>query len=153
LFAGVVWLPALHLFYVPSRAEQDVAARALARPEVLSATTPPDLAQMRGTNPEWDFMRRTFAVLTLANRALEYADESEGDLGAIDAIVDETLDLDANRGDEHFMLPYGRARPFVDSGARSLFIDGEVVLMIAARELVAPRERSIRGERTRSEAS
>lgn len=34
------------------------------------------------------------------------------------------------------MLPYGRARPFVDPAGTSIFVEGELALMLAARQLV-----------------
>jgi hypothetical protein len=94
---------------------------------------------MRRVNPEWDFMARTYGVLALANRALARPDERTDDLAAIDGIIDETLRDDEALGAEHFLLPYAKARAFLDPETHSLFVDGEIVMMIAARELVAPR--------------
>lgn len=141
LVAGaVLWLPALHLFHAPDR---DAIASALAARQI-AAPVPPAGA-MRAVNPEWDFMRRTYVVLALANRALARPAERTRSLEAIDAIVDSTLAISQENGDVHFMLPYAKRGPFMDPGARSLFIDGEIVAMIAARDLVEPRA-STQGE-------
>jgi len=55
----------------------------------------------------------------------------------MDRIIERAMD-DA-RDEDRFLLPYARAKPFVDPSARSVFIDGELLAMIAARLLVAPR--------------
>lgn len=140
LVATVVWLPAMHGFFgldtgERGRVADKLAARALS-PEGAGT------ASMRAVNPEWDFMRRTYLVLALANRALANPAERARDLAAIDTIVDDTLKAAREDGDEHFMLPYAKRGPFEDRQARSLFIDGELVAMIAARELVEPRPRA-----------
>jgi hypothetical protein len=136
LVAAAVWLPSLHLLYAVGPAEREALATALAARQ--AAPSPP--SSMRAVNPEWDFMRRTYAVLALANRALARPAERARDLAAIDAIVDRTIAEADELGDGHFMLPYAKRAPFVDPEARSLFIDGEIVAMIAARDVVEPRE-------------
>ena len=40
----------------------------------------------------------------------------------------------------HFLMPYARNRPFVMQPPRSLFLDGEIALMLASRRLVAEKE-------------
>ncbi len=142
LVAAVLWLPAVHLFHQP---DETAIAEKLAGRQVASPAR--SGAAMRAVNPEWDFMRRTYVVLALANRALARPEEQARALAAIDAILDATLALAEEHGDEHFMLPYATNGTFMDPGARSLFIDGEIVMMIAARDLVRPRDA------TREEAS
>lgn len=99
-----------------------------------------ELAKMRGSNAEWDFMGRTFLVLALANRSLRDAAQQSECLAVIDEIVDETLRLERERGMHHFLMAYGRERPFVVQPARSIFLDGEIALMLAARRLVAEKD-------------
>jgi hypothetical protein len=60
-------------------------------------------------------------------------------MDVIDRIVDETLALERERGMFHFLMPYAKRKPFVVEPARSAFLDGEIALMLATRELVAPR--------------
>lgn len=92
----------------------------------------------RGANPEWDFMARTFVVLALVNDALERPDRVQAHLGVVDRIIADTVDAERTHGQAHFLLPYGRGRPFVDPSGRSVFVDGEIALMLAARLELAP---------------
>jgi len=133
LALAIGWVGSLSVFYRVSPRERHAIAEGIVR-----ATPSP--AAMRTVNPEWDFMRRTFIVLALANRALAMPEEKERDLVAIDALVDATLDAESAHGTNHFLLPYARGGPFRDPDARSLFVDGEIALMIGARDRVAPRE-------------
>ncbi|AKU97422.1 hypothetical protein AKJ09_04086 [Labilithrix luteola] len=137
LVAGCAWLPAIQLFHRVGPAERETIAGQLVEHTVAEPVPRADV--MRAVNPEWDFMRRTFVVLTLANRAIAKPEERPRLLPAIDAIVDSTIALASHEGDEHFMLPYAKRGPFRDPFAHSLFIDGELVAMIAARDLVEPR--------------
>lgn len=130
IVAAAVWLPTVHVFFRTDRA-------ALA--QKLAARVPDSVGSMRGVNPEWDFMLRTYRVLGLSNRALSHAEDAPRLLGTIDAIVDDTIATRAREGDMYFLLPYGAAQPWIDTEAKSIFIDGEILLMIAARESVAPR--------------
>lgn len=132
---GAVWLPALHVFHSLDRSARDALAVKLAARQSEARSVAP----MRAVNPEWDFMRRTYMVLALANRSIAFPAERARNLTTIDAIVDDTIATAAADGDEHFMLPYAKRGPFVDPELRSLFIDGEIVAMIAARDLVDVR--------------
>lgn len=137
LLAALVWLPSVHVFYaVDAESRRALGASLAGR---LAAAPLPAVSGMRAVNPEWDFMRRTFAVLALANRALAYPEERDRDLEVIDAVVDATIGESRAHGDEHFMLAYAKRGPFADPEAKSVFIDGEILMMVAARELVAPR--------------
>jgi hypothetical protein len=85
-------------------------------------------------------MRRTYVVLALANQALVSSPgETASKLGAIDGIIEQTLRDEEAGGQRHFLLGYASAKPFVDDEAKSIFIDGELLAMMSARELVAPR--------------
>jgi len=132
--ATAVWLPVLHHFH---RVDAVAREHVIASLEKRALDPNDDVAVMRGVNPEWEWMSRMFTVVGLANRALEHDGEREAALGAMDRIIDESL-ADA-RDQENFLLPYARAKSFVDPSARSLFIDGELLMMLAARVVVAPR--------------
>jgi hypothetical protein len=54
----------------------------------------------------------------------------------MDRIIAETLQLESGKGAVHFLMGYVRAKPFVLQPPRSLFVDGEIALMLAARRLV-----------------
>ncbi|MEZ4264226.1 MAG: hypothetical protein R3B36_34350 [Polyangiaceae bacterium] len=131
--ATLLWLPQVQRFHHADRARLREAL-------TERATRPRDVAAMRAVNPEWDFMRRTFTVLALGDRALSApADARARYVAAMDREIDDVLATEAAHGKSRFLLGYGSARPFVDPEARSVFVDGEIVMMIAARELVAPR--------------
>jgi hypothetical protein len=149
---ALVWLPLLHVPFarkaaawrpragsasarvVPPKVQELKAAQLAALHD--AARRGADLASMRATNAEWDFMGRTFLALALANLALREPDARAEHLRELDAIIDETLRLEARHGAEHFMMGYVRRGPFKVQPARSLFIDGEIALMLAARRLV-----------------
>lgn len=94
-------------------------------------------APERASNPEWDFMARTFLVLALANDALARPATVGENLTVVDRIIDDTLTLERSHGQRYFLLPYAGARAFVDPSGRSVFVDGEIALMLAARSAVA----------------
>jgi hypothetical protein len=95
---------------------------------------------MRGTNPEWDLMGRTFLAYALAEMALRDAGERQRYLAEIDAIIADTTRLEREDGMTYFLLPYARSGEFRVQPPRSLFLDGEIALMIALRRLVEERE-------------
>ncbi len=135
--ASIVWLPALHLLYARKPPAQKLAARQLALwadPTARGA----EIAKMRGTNAEWDFMARSFLVWSLANVALRDPGGKIDALRVIDQIIDETLALEKSRGMWVFLMPYSRDKPWIDQ-PRSQFVDGELALMLALRCLVEDR--------------
>ncbi len=92
---------------------------------------------MRQSNAEWDFMGRTYLVLALANLALRAPQEQARHLAVMDAIIAETLRLEREHGIYYFLMDYARDGAFLGPGGRSVFQDGEIALMLAARRLVA----------------
>lgn len=148
LIASASWLPAIHLVFRPGEAELSVAgvsprARALSARHLAlwedTAALDETLVQMRANNPEWDFMGRTFLVLALANMAEREPQERARLLAVMDSIVADTIRLEGERGHLYFLLPYARDKPWVAQPTRSLFVDGEIALMLAARCLVEDR--------------
>ncbi len=149
LLATALWLPCLHLLFRPAlgacRSEHGVAprARALAARHLRLWSDPElrrrELARMRRSNAEWDFMGRTFLVLALANLALREPAERPRHLAVIDQIIEETLRLERDEGPLFFLMPYAREGRFRDQPGRSLFLDGEIALMLGARRLVEER--------------
>jgi len=143
---AAVWLPLLHLFFtldlpefhrahgLPPRARQ-LAARhiRLWTDEALRAE---ETARMRLRNAEWDFMGRSFLVWSLANMALRDPDLRPQVLPVMDRVIEETLRVEQESGFQHFLMPYGRVAPFVVAPARSLFVDGEIALMLGMRRIV-----------------
>lgn len=149
-------VPALHLAF-DADADREGRARTAAGLRATQVAREADpreraaaIARMRGANAEWDFMGRTFLVLALANEALEEAGAERATLLArIDRILEETIALEAERGQTHFLMDYVHAGRFVDESGRSVFVDGEIALMLAARQRVeaSPRWRAPLHER------
>lgn len=131
------WWSALHVFFRPDTPAA-VADRLWAGQRRAWAD---GRGVLRRSNPEWDLMHRLFTVLALTNRALAVPAERGAALAWADAILDDTLRVEALHGHAHFLLPYAAARPFVDPRGRSLFVDGELGLMLAARQAVEPSPR------------
>jgi hypothetical protein len=146
LAAAALWLPLVHLFYTKPAAE-------FYRPEGLSpkaaalaarhlqlwadpASREAELRKMRGSNAEWDFMGRCFLVWSLANMACRNPADKAVYLDVIDRIVEETLRLEQKEGLYFFLMPYAQAEPYKAQPPRSLFLDGEIALMLAARRAV-----------------
>lgn len=133
--ATVIWLPGLRLLFNPDaqgiQQELVQAQQALLQNPERQKT----LDRMRRTNPEWDFMGRTFMGLALANLALS-KDHRKDAIGELDRLIDETLALERQHGAPYFLLPYGRAQPFLNAAQQSLFVEGEIALMLAARVVV-----------------
>jgi len=148
--AAAVWVPAVPLLFRVS--PRDYAApegvppmaRALAERHLQMWTRPElrdqELARMRARNAEWDFMGRTFLVLALADMGLRDPSGAERNLEVIDRIVEETLRLEREKGMFFFLMPYARSSPFRAQPPRSLFLDGEIALMLGARRLLKERE-------------
>ena len=147
-----LWLPAVHLLFVPG----DDELRGSGPPGALSerarglrdrqrdlwerdAAQHPDVVLMRSNNPEWDLMGRTFTVLALANLALREPEGRARNLAVMDRISDDTLEARAEHGPEHFLLPYWRRAPYAAPPRRVLFVEGEIATMLGARQLVEER--------------
>lgn len=148
LLAAAIWLPALHLFFRPVlsdfRRPNAVApeARRLAARHLALWEDPvrreKEIARMRASNAEWDFMGRTYFVLALANMAISEPAQEGRYLGVIDSIIGETLQLEQSRGIYYFEMDYAKASSFLAQPPRSTFLDGEIAMMLAARQLVRP---------------
>ena len=156
----VIWLPTVHLvfradvrtFYRPvgvTPRAKALAARHL-RMWIDPAHRDSVLAQMRGSNAEWDFMGRTFLVLALANMSMRDG-RPDPYLQVIDTIIDDTLEVEAERGMYHFLMPYARKGSFLQQPARSVFIDGEIAMMCAARRMIEDSEKYAAEHRRRVE--
>ena len=137
--ATIAWWSSLSLVVDAWRPPQDELADALQ----TALTRRWDAAQLdpsaieRARNPEWDFISRTFLVLALANDALARPDAAAADLQVIDRVIEQTLVEEREHGQRWFLLPYVDRAPFVDASGRSVFVDGEIALMLAARNVVA----------------
>ncbi|HTV43506.1 MAG TPA: hypothetical protein VMF08_23285 [Candidatus Sulfotelmatobacter sp.] len=144
--AALIWLPCMHfIFAKPAsnfRQEQGLSpeARQLAARHLQLWTDPAlreaELNKMRVSNAEWDFMGRSYLVWSLANMALRDPVSRPLYLRTMDQIIDETLRLEKQEGMYFFLMPYAKAEPYVMQPPHSLFLDGEIALMLASRRVV-----------------
>jgi hypothetical protein len=150
LIAAAVWLPCVHFFFQKPvahfRAPNGVspAARELAARQLKLWTDPAsreaELRRMRGSNAEWDFMGRSFLVWSLANLGLRDASQKTVCLETMDRIIEETLRLEREKGMCHFLMNYAKPSAYRVQPARSLFVDGEIALMLAARRTLTEKK-------------
>ncbi len=147
--AAIIWVPCLHFFFA-HRADDFHAstglttkARALANRHLEIwrdlKLRDNELKRMRASNAEWDFMGRSFLVWSLANLGLRDASGKAECLATMDRIIEETLRLEAQEGMCFFLMPYAKQSKYVVQPARSLFLDGEIALMLAARRVLEER--------------
>lgn len=146
LAAAVIWLPCLHFFFARSASDfyqteglSPIATQLAARH--LQLWTDPtlrnaELEKMRVSNAEWDFMGRSYLVWSLANMCFRQPGSKQQYLQAMDQIIDETLRLEQQKGMYFFLMPYAKDHPYLVRPAHSLFLDGEIALMLAARRTV-----------------
>jgi hypothetical protein len=142
----VLWLPLVHLLFarpLPTFWQKDglpPKARELAARHLRIWTDPKsrqgEIERMRRTNAEWDFMGRTFFVWSLAEMSLRNPAEKQSYLSVMDTIIEETLRLEREHGPYFFLMSYAQGQPYVEQPVRSLFLDGEIALMMATRRLV-----------------
>ncbi len=142
-----IWLCSLRVFYRPSvgslrPTDGSVSLRAhklLSRQMALwsqASLRAQETTRMRRSNPEWDFMGRTYLVLALANIALRQPTETARYLSVIDRIIDDTLTHERVDGTSYFLMAYAHNGTWVNAEQRSVFVDGEIAMMIAARRFV-----------------
>jgi len=99
-----------------------------------------EIEKMRRRNAEWDFMARTFLVAGLANMARRDPALQGACLDVIDSVIAETVQLEAEEGIHFFLLPYSKMGSWYAQPPRSLFVDGEIALMMALRRVVQEKE-------------
>jgi hypothetical protein len=148
--ATAIWLPCMHLFFrpdvtdfrVPAGLSQEVRAMGEHHLQLWtdSQSREHEIEKMRQSNAEWDFMGRTFLVVSLANMALRNEERRQEYLDVMDRVIDETIRLEAEHGMYYFLMDYARSGSFVSSQKRSMFEDGEIALMIGARRIVEEKE-------------
>ena len=144
--AGLIWLPCLHFpfarpasrFHQPAglspKAKQLAARHLQLWQEPQSRDR--ELKKMRASNAEWDFMGRSFLVWSLANMGLRAPAAKQSCLQTMDQIIDETLRLEKQEGMYFFLMPYAKNGRYVTQPAHSLFLDGEIALMLASRRVL-----------------
>lgn len=148
--AAAIWLPCLHLVFTKpvsnfrqaegiSPEAKELAARHLQlwnEPELRQQ----ELDRMRASNAEWDFMGRSYLVWSLANMGLRDPQSKQVYLQTMDQIIGETLRLEKEKGMYFFLMDYAKASHYVMKPERSLFLDGEIALMLASRRMVEEKD-------------
>lgn len=134
---AALWLPNAHRVFRPRDREAMVLALLERHLALWEGASQADIVAMRDANPEWDFMGRTFLVLALADLALAHRSLRDRHLAVIDRIVADTVAAEAEHGQRYFLMGYADANPWVHPSGRSLFVDGEIALMVAARLAVS----------------
>jgi len=144
--ASALWLPCLHLFFrkplsnfyqengISPKARQLVARHL--QPWTEPASRQAELKKMRSSNAEWDFMGRSFLVWSLVNIGLREPQTKDQYLPVIDRIIQETVKIEQEDAIYVFLMPYAKDRQYRVKPARSLFLDGELALMMAARRML-----------------
>ncbi len=136
---ALLWLPQAHRFFAPSPAARPALAAKLREHELRQLELAPgarELDTLARTNPEWDLLGRGFLALALADEALASPALAPRHLAALDRLVDEALAAERAGGHYRFLLPYARRGPL----PRSLFVDSQMALLLAARLHVGPRD-------------
>jgi len=81
-------------------------------------------------------MGRSFLVWSLANMALRNPAGQAIYLETMDRIIDETLRLEKQEGMYFFLMSYAKERRYLMQPPHSLFLDGEIALMLASRRMI-----------------
>jgi len=151
LLATTLWLPSVHWLFAcqdkdfnPHEGGIAPKALALAARHLRLWTNAPlrsaELDRMRRSNAEWDFMGRSFLVWSLAEMGMRNPSRKSECLAVMDQIIDETLKLEQEHGIYFFLMPYAKSSPYTAQPARSLFVDGELALMLGVRRVLQERE-------------
>jgi hypothetical protein len=151
LVSLIIWLPVIHFFFKPDISHylpgtgvglksKQIEQQCSSYWNFSETFVPGQLSKIE-QNPEWNFMSRTYMVLGLANMALREPGNTEKACQMMDKIIDDTLFLEKQFGQQYFLLDYGRGnRAWIINPPRSIFIDGEIALMIAARRAVLEKK-------------
>jgi hypothetical protein len=139
----MVWLPLLRFFQEGAPPAQTAAVMAKQeRRTILNASVRTrESLHLRTGNPEWDLMRRMFLALSFADIALTKPEAERSDaIAVLDRIVDDLLSTLEHEGEPYtFLLPYAQQAPWKTKAGRSLFVDGEVALVLATRRYLGGR--------------
>ena len=153
VIASCIWAPCAHLLfrrdvgvYRGEREGRRVSefARSLAATH-LDVWSDSELRQreldaMRKRNPEWDFMSRTYFVVALVNMALRDREYRAQACDIADTIIQNTVEVEREISFRHFLLGYGRGGGWVVEPPGSVFVDGEIALMLAARRFLEEKD-------------
>jgi mannose/cellobiose epimerase-like protein (N-acyl-D-glucosamine 2-epimerase family) len=129
-----LWVPCLQFVFRPPPRDALVDGLARRQRVLTLADTSTERALLRRLNPEWDLMSRTFAALAFTNLALSQPERRAEHLEVADALILQTLRDEIARAPLLSASRTPARAPFHDAQQRSLFVDGELALMLAARQ-------------------
>ncbi|OGF50845.1 MAG: hypothetical protein A2044_08400, partial [Candidatus Firestonebacteria bacterium GWA2_43_8] len=142
----LIWLPFAHFCFQGDTAEyyseDSLAPKAkkLLNRQKIVWTDPvarQEIETIRKSNPEWDFMWRSYFVFSLSNIALRDPSYKAEALQLMDSVIDDTISHIEKDGYQYFSMAYFSWNKFNDSkNTRTMFVDGEVALMLAGRRIV-----------------
>lgn len=153
LIATCLWLPNIHRFFDIDLAEYRQSNHISPKAKLLAerhlkiwrdvTLRAEELERMQRRNPEWDFMSRMYFVLALTNMSLHDSSYKSVSIEIIDTIIEDTIALERERGHHYFLLQYAQRQSWAIHPPRSIFIDGEIAIMLGARRFLqeSPRYR------------
>jgi hypothetical protein len=137
-------VPCLRFVFAPRGDDHTERAKALLAHQLELWTDPArreaEVARMRRTNNEWDFMGRSFLVWSLGELSWRDPSTKKTNLEVMDRIISETLAVEREKGLHFFLMSYSKSGEFKVQPPRSIFEDGEIALMLGVRRLVEERE-------------
>lgn len=133
---GVVWTTQVHRLLgaeVSHAAGVGLSGTARAAIETLlrREARPTHRAELRRVNPEWDLLERMIGGLALACAGLRDPALEDRAGRALARLASQTDAEAREHGQAHFLLPYVHRFPF-RGPQRSLFVDGEIALLLGA---------------------
>ncbi|MFO0662849.1 MAG: hypothetical protein U0174_02805 [Polyangiaceae bacterium] len=135
--AMALCLPLLRFLFDPGEHERAALRTHEARVVTDAASESRSVDSIRRVNPEWDLMRRMYLALALTDAAMAHPEDRDKYVGAVDKIARDLVAATASDDPYVFLLPYAKASPWQATG-RSLFVDGEVAVVLEARLLLSP---------------
>ncbi len=132
---GAITLPIMGLFATGPSADERAEAL-LASNEAAWQDQEHTVAALHAANPEFDLLWRMFTVLAACDRAIAHPEEADRWLALADSMIRDTDAIASERGQRHFLLGYADHRAWLQPAAGSLFVDGEVAMMVAARRAI-----------------
>jgi len=144
VIALLIWIPSVHFFFAkPASAfyQAKDCLRKLANLPNGICTFGPIRTPRTGTaadarqQAEW-ISWGALPCVVARQHGLRDPSAKQTYLETIDRIIGETLQIEKEKGICVFLMSYAKTNSYVVQPARSLFIDGEIALMLGARRLL-----------------
>ncbi len=138
---GVLWTLGAASIFRPSlpQPEGPVPAHVLALAEARvwpwEGGDRAEIELAHAQSAEWDLMARLFLCFSLGDLVLRESDQRERWLRVWDTVLTDTIRKVSEEGENTFLLPYVNRAPFQIQPQLSLFVSGELALMLGLRRL------------------